>query len=168
MSLIYKVGDLILAAKNGEVDAIGHGCNCFCTMGSGIAPLVKNAFPLAYEADLETIKGDEGKLGEYSFADYFFKGKKLTIFNIYSQYGYWGRKKGIMDFNYNAFEHATWQVVNHMLAQDIKTLGLPLIGAGLAGGDWGIIEEIIQRNLAAHVDIIIYVLNETDIPSWRQ
>ena len=37
----YKVGDLIEALKNHEVDAIGHQCNCFHVMKSGIAPLIE-------------------------------------------------------------------------------------------------------------------------------
>jgi O-acetyl-ADP-ribose deacetylase (regulator of RNase III) len=31
-------GDLIDLAKRGHFDVVTHGCNCFCTMGAGIAP----------------------------------------------------------------------------------------------------------------------------------
>ena len=37
-------GDLIYLAQSGEVDLIVHGCNCFCTMGAGIAKGIKAAF----------------------------------------------------------------------------------------------------------------------------
>lgn len=30
-------GNFIHLAQNGEFDLIVHGCNCFCTMGAGIA-----------------------------------------------------------------------------------------------------------------------------------
>ena len=58
MSFKYKVGDLIEAAKSGEINVFGHGCNCFCTMGSGIAPLIKESstpvcqqmFPIRFTA----------------------------------------------------------------------------------------------------------------------
>ena len=30
-------GDLIKSAKEGQFDVIIHGCNCFNTMGAGIA-----------------------------------------------------------------------------------------------------------------------------------
>ena len=37
-------GNLIHLAQNGEFDLIVHGCNCFCTMGAGIAKGIKAAF----------------------------------------------------------------------------------------------------------------------------
>ena len=33
----YIKGDLIKLAQKGKFDIIAHGCNCFCTMGAGIA-----------------------------------------------------------------------------------------------------------------------------------
>lgn len=44
MSYTEVNGDLIKLAKRGEFDVIGHGCNCFCTMGAGIAPQMAEAF----------------------------------------------------------------------------------------------------------------------------
>ena len=41
--LNYVVGDLVKDADN--YDVIGHGCNCFCAMGAGIALGVKRKFP---------------------------------------------------------------------------------------------------------------------------
>ena len=41
-------GDLIKLAIKGDFDVIIHGCNCFCTMGAGIAKSIKTAFPEAY------------------------------------------------------------------------------------------------------------------------
>lgn len=55
-------GDLIALAREGHFDLIAHGCNCFCTMGARIARGIRAAFPEAYEADLNTKKGDRAKL----------------------------------------------------------------------------------------------------------
>jgi len=55
--------------KNGEFDVIIHGCNCFCTMGGGIAKTIKNEFIEAFNADRKTIKGSKDKLGTCSFAN---------------------------------------------------------------------------------------------------
>jgi len=38
-------GDLIKMALGGEFDLIVHGCNCFCTMGAGIAKTIREYFP---------------------------------------------------------------------------------------------------------------------------
>lgn len=40
----YVDGDLIKLALSGKFDVIVHGCNCFCTMGAGIAPQMAEAF----------------------------------------------------------------------------------------------------------------------------
>ena len=45
----YIDGDLVKEAE--LFDVIAHCCNCFCTMGAGIAPQIKNKFPDAYVAD---------------------------------------------------------------------------------------------------------------------
>ena len=42
--LNYVDGDLISLALYGHFDVIAHGCNCFCTMGAGIAPKMAAAF----------------------------------------------------------------------------------------------------------------------------
>lgn len=54
----YKIGDLLEAARNEEVHVIAHCCNCFVTMGSGIAPQIKKAYPYAFAADQGTTRGD--------------------------------------------------------------------------------------------------------------
>ena len=62
-------GNLITLAKQGEFDIVAHGCNCFCTMGAGIAKSIKQSFPEAYAADSCTKKGDKRKLGTCTYAD---------------------------------------------------------------------------------------------------
>ena len=54
-SMQTEKGDLIQKARAGEFDVIVHGCNCFCTMGAGIAKTIKQVFPAAYLADLEPL-----------------------------------------------------------------------------------------------------------------
>ena len=65
----YRDGNLITLAKERHFDIIAHGCNCFCTMGSGIAPQIAKAFPEAYDVDQKTVKGDKKKLGVFTEAD---------------------------------------------------------------------------------------------------
>ena len=35
-------GNLIALADAGQIDVLIHGCNCFCTMGAGIAKDIKS------------------------------------------------------------------------------------------------------------------------------
>lgn len=163
----YKVGNLITAAKTGEVNVIAHGCNCLNTMKSGIAPKVAEAFPEAWRADQATRRGDPKKLGTLSEA---FVGDNLLVFNLYSQYTFTGRKEGKMDLDYDALAsslemmaaslHAKCRT-RDMATHDLK-IGLPKIGAGLAGGDWNIIYRMIEGRLR-DFDVTIYVLKESEI-----
>ena len=83
-------GDLIKLALSGEFDLIVHGCNCFCTMGAGIAKTIKQEFPAAYQADLATAKGEKPKLGQISYATVELATNKLIVVNGYTQYNWSG------------------------------------------------------------------------------
>lgn len=166
--LKYKVSCLIEAAKSGEVDVIAHQCNCFCTMGSGIAPLIKKNFPEAWEADKATKKGDVQKLGSFSKGlsfKYGDKGFPLFIYNLYGQYGYGKRKEGGTDTDYHALESSLIAMTKELRQAKELKIGLPKLGAGLGGGDWNLISQIIESVLCDQgFDVTIYVLNEKEIP----
>ena len=132
--IVYKKGDVL---NSGET-LIVHGCNCFCTMGSGIAGQIRRQYPEATFADDKTAPGDETKLGTYTWA---MCKNKTVIINAYTQYKF-GTDEVHAD--YGAIETALTQIV-----QDFKSFGKPIampkIGCGLAGGDWTVVEEILQR-----------------------
>lgn len=134
-------GDLIKLAIEGEFDLIIHGCNCFCTMGAGIAKTIKQTFPEAYKADLATQKGDKLKLGTISWAKSKTKNGELIIVNGYTQFNWRGRRRKV---DYEAIKEVFKTVKEEFSGLRI---GYPAIGAGLAGGDWQIISEIIEEQL---------------------
>jgi O-acetyl-ADP-ribose deacetylase (regulator of RNase III) len=134
-------GDLLKLAKEGHFDVIVHGCNCFCTMGAGIAKQIKSQFPSAFEVDLKTTKGSEEKLGSYSSSEVSIGSHKLTIINAYTQYHWRG--------NGNKADYEAIRKVFNRIKQEYGGLkiGYPMIGAGLAGGDWAVISNIICKEL---------------------
>jgi O-acetyl-ADP-ribose deacetylase (regulator of RNase III) len=132
-------GDLIKLAIAGEFDVIIHGCNCFCTMGAGIARAIRSEFPEAFMADQATEKGDKTKLGGFSHADIERNGHSITVINAYTQFNYSG--KGVKA-DYNAIKIVFRKVKSQFSG---RRIGYPLIGAGLAGGDWKLIAEIINE-----------------------
>lgn len=142
-------GDLVQKAKAGEFDVIVHGCNCFCTMGAGIAKTIKQVFPAAYEADLATVAGDESKLGQYTKAQVEAQGKDLIIVNAYTQYQWRGAG---CKADYEAIRQVFRQV---KLAFTGKRIGYPALGAGLAGGDWSVIAAIIDEELAGEDHVFV-------------
>ncbi len=131
-------GDLIVLAKAGQFDVIVHGCNCFHTMGGGLAAQIRRHFPEAYKADLATPYGDLSKLGTCSFADVEREGVRFTVANAYTQVHPSGG--GGIDVDYDAVRDAMGCLKRRHAGARI---GLPQIGAGLAGGDWARIEGII-------------------------
>ena len=135
-------GDLIQLAKNGRFDLIAHGCNCFCTMGAGIAKAVKEVFPAAFEADEATQRGDRAKLGTCSFAEIVLGTSPLILVNAYTQYDWRGRGPKV---DYAAVRSCMRWIKKQYPG---RRIGLPKIGAGLAGGDWPTIAAIIEEELA--------------------
>lgn len=127
-------GDLIKLSVANRFDVIAHGCNCFNTMGAGIARQIADAFPRARKADGKTVRGDRTKLGRYSVSE----GKPI-ILNVYTQYLFGSDQ---LHVDYEAIREA-FRVINSDYAG--LELGIPKIGAGLAGGDWDKIRAIIEE-----------------------
>ncbi len=145
-------GDLIALSLAGHFDVIVHGCNCFCTMGAGIARAIQDEFPEAYAADLVTIKGDRNKLGNFSFATVKRSGHEITILNGYTQFHFHGDSV-LVDYD-NVRE--LFAKVKSQYAG--KRIGYPKIGSGLAGGDWELVSGIIEEELAGEDHtLVLYV-----------
>jgi len=139
-------GDLIELAKDGEFDVIAHGCNCFCVMGSGIAPNMNIAFgcadPEKYPLESSEYKGDMDKLGRIQFS--WWKPKGVVVINAYTQFHYWNKSPYGIQLDYDALSMCMRKINYYFSGEKI---GLPKIGCGLAGGDWERVKGIIQKEL---------------------
>jgi len=101
-------------------------------MGAGIAKAIKSEFPEAYIADLDTKKSDRNKLGTISFALTQHRDHQILVVNAYTQF-HW-RGAGIK-VDYEALKRCFTEIKQNFSG---KRIGYPLVGAGLAGGDWNI------------------------------
>ena len=129
-----------------------QGCNCFHTMGAGVAKIIKDKYPMAYEADLETKKGDRNKLGTYSLVDVRDVKDSNTIYivNLYSQFTYWDKNDM---FDINAFEKGMNSIINDFITKRDKKnkknipikFSFPAIGLGLANGKIKDIYNILKN-----------------------
>lgn len=148
-------GDLIQLALQGEFDVIVHGCNCFCNQKSGLAPQMVKAFGTdKFKMESKEFEGDINKLGIIDYKYYFLENgiiskgvtwmlnetPDLTVVNAYTQYYF----RGIEPVDYEAIT-LVMRKINYVFKG--KTIGLPRIGSGLAGGDEKIIENIIKEEL---------------------
>lgn len=150
-------GDLIELALKGEFDVIAHGCNCFCTMGAGIAPQMAKAFG----CDKHTLEGPRqsgniNKLGQIGLMDFELPNKILTVVNAYTQYGpgFSHRKEATHPLSYPSLILCL-QKMNKIFKG--MHIGLPQIGCGLAGGDWASVKGLIEQYLTdCDVTVVIY------------
>ena len=162
-------GDLIKLAKQGTFDVITHGVNCFCNMASGIAPQMARAFGAnVFPLEDQDTRGDMNKLGQIDYKMLYITpsglvagdalkmrrpedAKLLAVVNSYSQYQ---PRVDIKPLDYEALTLCLRKINAKFAGNHI---GLPKIGAGLAGGDWDRIKIIIQQELKdCEVTVVIY------------
>lgn len=129
-----------------------HGCNCFCNMGAGIAKEVKKKIPGAFRMDAMTLKGNQKKLGRNSV---YVQEDGRMVFNAYTQFKFWGAGPQVdYDAISSCFEHAVESASACPKQFPIVT---PLIGAGLAGGDWERIKDIINDSTGDYPIIVVHL-----------
>lgn len=161
----YVQGNLITALQSGKLDVIAHQANCFCKGRRGIAPQIFNAFPEAKLADDATVIGDKNKLGTCSIANTISGGR---IYNIYGQYHFDNKRSdygtifnalvfGLLEMRKNLDE-----TQDHNSSNPIR-IGFPLIGCGLAGGDWSNVSKAIAEIFNDRkYDVYIYTLDKLE------
>lgn len=136
MTIVYKKGDVL----DSDESVIVHGCNCFNTMGSGIARQIRKQYPKAYNIDQKTVRGDISKLGTFTHSlNENMNGDAVFVVNAYTQHRY-GRDKVYAD--YDAIEDVFVKICEWF---PHKVIALPKIGCGLAGGSWEVVSEILER-----------------------
>ena len=148
-------GDLVDMLYSREFDVGIHGCNCFHTMKAGIAKSMLSTFPGIEEADrYESVYANEDKLGTFTsrtFTRNLFG--DVTIINAYTQFTY-ARNEQVAD--YDAIRKVFKKIKLIFGGKDL-TFGIPKIGAGLAGGNWGVISKIIEEEMEGE-DLTLVVL----------
>jgi len=145
-------GDLLNAFDLCAFDAIAHCCNCFHTMGGGIARIIAKKYPAAEEADNKTKYGDRDKLGTVSSTTELTQG---TIYNIYGQFGTSTNERAL---SYDAFIKGLETVRDLMKARGEIKLGVPYkIASALAGGDWNVVLAMINSVFTEDSGIHVFI-----------
>lgn len=150
MKIIYKQGDLLECSES----AIVHGCNAQGVMGSGVAKAIKEKYPEAYDTYKSVYETKGLDLGKVLICD---TGTKV-IFNAITQ-EFYGRSVKRRYVNYSAIEKAFRMINSVCKVSGILHVALPKIGAGLANGDWNIIEKIIEKE-CTDVQPVVYVIGD--------
>ena len=146
--VFYKKGDLF----ESEADILCHGVNCKGAFGSGVAGQIAQKYPEVRAAYLEKHNQEGWKLKDVQFV--FLNNKKQTIANCATQNDYFPRNQVHSD--YGAIL-ACMDQVKAFAQQSNLSIAMPKIGAGLAGGDWYIIEAIL-KDVFNDYDCTVYFL----------
>jgi O-acetyl-ADP-ribose deacetylase (regulator of RNase III) len=139
------MGCIIEAARSRKINAILHCVNCFHVMGAGVAKAIREEWPGVFLADLKTPRGDRSKMGTFSF----HQEGGLVVINLYAQYRYSRLRKQSLE--YPALRRALRSAAERLNAWQEKgvdvRVGYPLLGCGLAGGNWEQVKEILDEEL---------------------
>ncbi len=161
-------GDLVALALEGRFDVVAQGNNCFCVQGAGLAPQFVRAFGTdKFPMEDPVYKGNINKLGMIDYKTFLMPIPKemgggdlgryeLTVINCYTQYGFGSNHDDgtPAPADYEAIT-LCMRKINKIFAG--SHVGLPMIGCGLAGGDWEVVKGIIQKELKdCQVTVVIY------------
>lgn len=137
--IIYKKGDLLEAPE----DIIAHGCNAVGGFGSGVAGQIAKKYPEAkysYKNEHEYGSLQLGYIDVVTIRENLKVQKR--IINCVTQQEYLPR--GICHANYDAINECMLKVKRYAKAMGNLSIAIPKIGCGLAGGDWQIVEKILE------------------------
>lgn len=153
-------GDIFSGAWDGMV----HCANLYHTMGGGIARIIKERFPEAYEADCQTRRSDVKKLGTFSRAVIHLP-ESFEIFNLYGQMGMGSDGHPLRrNARYDAIYDGVWSICDFISKERNGApyvLAFPYkMASDLAGGDWAIVEAILQsvESHFANISFVVYRL----------
>ncbi len=151
MKIVYRKGDLLKAPER----VICHGCNAKGIMGAGIALAIRKTYPAAFNRYRETFlaQGRHLDIGQCIFVHC---PDERVIINAVTQADY-GRDPKTVYVSYEAVRSVIAQIDTWAMAHAVDMVAFPKIGAGLANGDWSIIETIIETE-ARHFQPVVYEL----------
>lgn len=143
--ITYVTGDLLGAAQK----VLVHGCNNRGVMGSGVAAQIRARWPNVYEVYALKHKVFGLELGDV-IPVATVDGR--VVVNAVTQDGF-GRD-GHRYVDYAAVERCFRTINDRVHGWEVKEIAMPRIGAGLGGGDWEVIEEIINRTATFYTPVV--------------
>lgn len=165
-----RYGDLLSVTEG----FIVHGCNARGMMGSGVAAQIRKKYPKAYEGYNAYVRRSCNYNARQSLDDHhidllgkvisYFPNKELVIANAITQDSY-GRDSNTVYADYDAIRES-FKIINlHLKSRRNndeyervkKSVNFPLIGCGLANGDWDVVKDIIDKELDDNIEKVLWI-----------
>lgn len=146
----YVTGDATTPQGEGK-KIICHICNDIGAWGAGFVLALSKKW--RYPEDFYRVR-QEYPLGD---VDVLNVEEDISVANMIAQHGIERDSKGNPPIRYDALKECLIKV--NQIAMNIDaphkrvSLHMPRIGAGLAGGDWSVIEKLIEENVRVPVTV---------------
>jgi O-acetyl-ADP-ribose deacetylase (regulator of RNase III) len=151
MKIEYLHGD----ALEGPETVIIQGCNAQGAMGSGFAKAIRDRHPEVYDGyrAIYERQGNRLRLGQVITVDV---GSRIFANAITQEF--YGRDPDVVYVSYDAmaaaYEEMDRIAISARVGEEPPRFAMPLIGAGLANGDWSIIAAIIEAKAKNFVPVV--------------
>ena len=144
MKIRYEKGDLLASPQRVKC----HGANALGIAGAGVALQIKKKWPNVFEIYQLRHQTFGLQLGEI-IPVYTTDG--FLILNCITQQNVGTHQRQV---DYPAVETIFQQINDKVLDWEVTEVAMPRIGAGLAGGDWTVISEIIERTSTNYTPVV--------------
>jgi O-acetyl-ADP-ribose deacetylase (regulator of RNase III) len=146
--IIYRVGDAVYPEGPGP-KIIPHVVNDLGVWGAGFVLALSARWPEPedrYRRISQSYAGRDLPLGSVHFS---IVEADTMVANLVAQHGV-GRPLGQRPINYQAL------IVGRQAQLTKSSVHMPRLGCGLAGGDWGMVGQIVEGTLSA-LDLEVFV-----------
>lgn len=159
MPISYLTGDVTSHDGDGAT-IVAHVCNDEGRWGAGVSGAIGRRWPAAEGAYRALAQRRPGGL-DLGFVQFERVSTTIVVANMIAQHGIRrARDPGPAPIRYDALGLCLKSVAARATELHARVIG-PRFGAGLSGGDWRIIESLIEQFLVAQgVEVHIY-----DLPS---
>lgn len=158
--VVYVKGDATKPQGGGQ-KIIVHIVNDSGRWGAGFVKALSAKSPKPELAYREWYRQHQERgdyflpLGHVQFVDC---SATITVANMVAQHSTYSKQYNPHPISYDALEYALRKVAKVAISEG-ATVHMPRIGAGLARGNWEVIESIINRTLTLNdVDVTVYEL----------
>lgn len=143
----------ILKNKRG---IIVHGCNIRGVFGAGLALSIKNKYPQAFKDYYNKVIST--RIMDYLLGDIVVTqvDEELYIVSGFTQ-KFYGRDPYTVYVNYEALRQV-FVKVNEFAQLKRLPVCFPLIGCGLANGEWLRVQDIIESTLSPEIERQLFTL----------
>lgn len=151
----YLIGDAT-EPRGDKRTIIAHIVNTgTANWGAGFAAVVKQKWPAAQDDFKYWVGDNRDNLCLGNSRLYPINGDRL-LFSMIAQQGYGKSKQPTI--RYQALEQCLDSLAETALSQQ-AVVSMPRIGCGQAGGDWSIVEELVDQSLCRHgIEVTVYDL----------